>query len=52
MIEKGQRVKCIKSNCVSFGQEGVFIGHLANAWRVKFDNGSEGLYLPDELRKI
>jgi len=46
------RVECVDEKCPNFGERGTFIGWVANAFKVKFDNGKEGLYLACDLKKI
>ena len=52
MIATGERVQCIDKKSLYYGQEGTFIGWLANGLIVEFDSGKEGLFLACDLKKI
>lgn len=52
MITVGQRVECIDRKSIYYGEYGTFTGWLANALKVTFDSGKEGLFLACDLKKL
>ena len=52
MIKNGVRVECIDKKSSHFGKAGTFIGFLSNGLKVKFDDGTQDLFLASSLKKL
>lgn len=52
MIKLGERVECTDKKSSHFGKQGAFIGFLANGIKIQFDDGTEGLFLANSLKKL
>lgn len=51
MIEIGERVECIERSSPHYKKRGEFVGFLANGFKVRFDDGTSGLFLANSLKK-
>lgn len=52
MIEIGERVECTDRKSIYLGERGTFAGFLANAFKIRFDSGKEGLFLACDFKKL